>query len=311
MAPGPILRPRIEPGRAHWPFRPSPLIAQMSQPAVKIESWSLYESEFRRSVSVDRLRRYRQRSDKGQWLPGIARYLYNVEIARAVLPALHAAEVCLRNHLFDSVQHAYPHLISSTRDPNGNGPLGCWLDDAANHLQPDEIKKVLDAKVAYGYEQRKKPVADRRPMKSGHLVASLHFGFWTKLMDGTYANWRYAQNDLWGSQALMDRAFPYMPQPVSARRGIAHDRFTEIKELRNRAFHHERIMTVVNLPRYDRVLTAIHWINPTWATMLEQSDRPKVDALLLSGPAATRTDLDAMLAAWYPTSVAVALPIIP
>jgi hypothetical protein len=61
--------------------------------------WSAFEAAYREVVSLDRLQPYRKDRDRAAWAPMIGRYMYNVELARALVPVLHWAEIALRNRL--------------------------------------------------------------------------------------------------------------------------------------------------------------------------------------------------------------------
>jgi hypothetical protein len=226
----------------------------------------------RQAVSVDRLRRLRERKDKGEWLPAIARYLWNLELARSLYPVLHAAEVVLRNHLFFGIGEAVPLAGRTTR-------LGCWLDATPSLLLDKEREKVEFAIIDFEREQRRreKDPSKRTRMPPGHLVAELRFGFWTKLLDGAYDDWRNPSFRIW---PLMEKSmFPNCP-PAERNRNHIHVRFTEIKELRNRVFHHEPILRRMDLAVYDRCVEAVEWINPDAARQLLAIDKPRVAQLL-------------------------------
>lgn len=226
----------------------------------------------RQAVSIHRLRRLRLRKDKGEWLPAIARYLWNLELARSLYPVLHAAEVVLRNHLFFAVEEAVSPGGRPTR-------LGCWLDATPSFLLDKEREKVEFAVINFEREQRRRErdPAKRTRMTPGHLVAELHFGFWTKLLDGAYDDWREPSYRIWPQ--IEDSVFRDCP-PAERNRSNIHVRFTEIKELRNRVFHHERILHRVDLAAYDRCVEAVEWMNPNAARQLLAIDKPRVAELL-------------------------------
>lgn len=265
---------------------------------VSAETWSPYESAFRRSTSVDRLRRYRQRNDKGAWMPAMARYQFNVALGRALYPLFHAAEVTLRNHLFEAIQSAYPAAISSGRNADGHQCLGCWLDDATMKpgLRPAEQEKVRQAREELRWDAKRRGVGSALTL--GHLVAAMRLGFWSRLLDSEYADWRSPQHLLW-SNDLHDLTFPHCPEPPGRRRGVAHVRFTALKETRNRVFHHEHIRHFT-IDQYDEMLEAVSWICPEVATTLRELDRPRVKAILDGGYAPFRTDLETLLQNHFP-----------
>lgn len=244
------------------------------------------------------------RADHGQWLPAIARYIYNVELARSLVPVLHASEVVLRNHLIGAISTAYPQALSSGVDEWGFPCLGSWLDVSPTTsakwpiLRLREREKIRDAKQELQHAHRRKSAA-QRTFGTGHLIATLRFGFWTRLIDDDYANWRVKEHYLW-QQDLHDLAFPLHPDQPGRRRKDAHGRFTEIKELRNRVFHHEHLRTF-SLTTYDSVVEAIGWMNRSVAETLRTSDRPRIEGLMNGGPARQRAGVDAAIARLFPS----------
>lgn len=210
----------------------------------------------------------------------IGRYLYNIELARTLYAALNWAEVTLRNHLHTVISQAYP--LDASRS---FVRVESWLDADPPVLLPREQERVRQAME--GFDRRHPP--PRRPgekptkvLTEGRLIAELHFGFWTHLLDGSYANWRVRNSPLFWPK-LLDRAFPHCP-PLQRTRKEIHGRFTEIKEIRNRTFHHERISHLANLDFYDRTVEAIHWIDPVLADGLHERERPRFQMLIEAGP---------------------------
>ncbi len=242
--------------------------------------WTPFEGAYRACLSVERLRRFRKDRDKQEWAPAIGRYLFNNELASALYSALNWAEVALRNHLHTIISDAYPlgggrafHRVES------------WLDANPPILLPYEQEKVAQAIADFDRRNTlpRSMARSRAPAKmltDGRLVAELRFGFWARLLDGVYADWRRGPQ-FW--PRLLDRAFPHCP-PLQRTRKDIHTRFTQIKELRNRVFHHERISHQATLEVYDEILEAVHWIDTTIADALRDRDRPRFKAVLDSGP---------------------------
>jgi hypothetical protein len=238
--------------------------------------WSAFEAAYRGVVSLDRLLRYRKDRDRAAWAPLIGRYMYNVEVARALVPVLHWAEIALRNRLDRVIGAAYP-----VRGAGSFVDVPSWLDANPPVLLANERARVEQAKRAL---LRRLPPsghgARRRPATGGMLVAELSLGFWTHLLDGAYENWRIP-NRLW--PALLEPVFPHCP-PAELTRRTVHGRFQEIKHIRNRAFHHERISHQVNVAMYDRFVETVSWIDPLVAGALVERERAAFVALLRAGP---------------------------
>ena len=239
--------------------------------------WSALDAAYRGVVSLDRLLRYREARDKAAWAPLIGRYMYNVELARALVPVLHWAEIALRNRLDRVIGAAYP--IGGARS---FVLVPSWLDANPPVLLPNERARVEHAKRSL---RNRVPPSARgappRPPDGGKLVAELSLGFWTHLLDGAYENWRIP-NRLW--PALLAPVFPHCPPAELTRRNV-HGRYQEIKNLRNRAFHHERISHQVSVALYDRFVETVSWIDPLVAGALAERERAAFVALLKAGPA--------------------------
>jgi hypothetical protein len=159
----------------------------------------------------------------------------------------------------------------------------CWLDANPPVLLPNDQARVEQAKrklLSHGGSSVR-PGTKARPLTEGRLVAELSFGFWTHLLDGVHENWRVAHR-LW--PAVLEPVFPHCP-PAERRRRNVHGRFVEIKDIRNRAFHHERISHQVGVPLYDRFVETVGWIDPLVADALVERERPAFVALLQAGTA--------------------------
>lgn len=250
--------------------RTSPLHPPEDDPP-PFSSWSPFEAAYRSVVSLDRLQRYGRERDRGSWVPVIGRYLYNVELARGLVPVLHWAEIALRNRLHRVIGATYP--VGGARS---YVHVPCWLDANPPVLLPNERARVEQVKRTL-----LRPGAPAKSLTGGRLVSELSFGFWTHLLDGAYENWRI-RDRLW--PALLEPVFPHCPPAERTRRNI-HARFIEIKNIRNRTFHHERISHQVSVALYDRFVETISWIDPLVAQALAERERAGFAALLGAGPA--------------------------
>jgi hypothetical protein len=242
--------------------------------------WTAFEASYRGGLSVDRLRRFRKDRDKQAWGPAIGRYLFNMELSSALYPVLNWAEVALRNHLNRIIGEAYP--LGGGRSYKR---VVSWLDAVPPILLPFEQARV--AQAIGDLERRNSALAKTtgapgKTLTEGRLVAELTFGFWARLLDGVYADWRTTNGPRFWPR-LLDRGFPHCPRPKRTRKEI-HHRFTQIKDLRNRTFHHERISHLATIERYDEVIEAVHWIDPALADGVREKDRPRFDTLLAGGP---------------------------
>jgi hypothetical protein len=167
--------------------------------------WTPFEASYRAGLSVDRLRKFRKDRDKQAWGPAVGRYLFNIELAGALYPALHWAEVALRNHLHTIIGDAY-----HPGDGRSYHRVPSWLDAMPPILLPAEQEKV--AQAIGDLDRRHAPGRNGpgKPLTEGRLVAELRFGFWARLLDGVYADWRKAGSPQFWPR-LMERAFPHCP----------------------------------------------------------------------------------------------------
>ncbi len=211
-------------------------------------------------LAAERLNAYRRVGDSDE-LDVLARYAWNLAICEALYPALQCLEVSLRNTLHAAVAAQFANQQ--------------WLTTPPPVLAPREA-----AAVAEGIQTLSR---QRNTRTTGQLIAELNFGFWTSLFDRRY------EPALW--PASLRPACPYLPRRLRTRHTLSA-RFTEIRRLRNRVFHHEPIWQWQNRTQQHRdALDALSWISPALEQVVVAVDRfPTVYA---GGPAALRTQLDA------------------
>lgn len=242
-------------------------------PAGAASEWRPVHASFRQSVSVARLRAHAPQG-ASDWNIIIGNYLYNAELARGLHTVLNWAEISLRNHLWNCIRVERPITSQGAR-----GQIHGWLQAVPPVLLLPEQERV--AAVAAAQIQAARWRGIRRHKTEDLLIAELSFGFWTRLLDSSYANWRLpARQRLWPD--LLSRVFPnYVGSQRS--RGSFYTRFSEIRMIRNRVFHHERIVHLADPLLYDRVVEAIGWMNRDIEAMLIAEDRPRFVALHTAG----------------------------
>jgi len=163
----------------------------------------------------------------------LGRYLWNMAICESLYSPLQMAEVALRNALHSSLTEYY----QTER----------WFEHAIDKLpewQQIQIKEGAEKLLIHG--------ASFTP---GQLVAELHFGFWTG-----FFNKSHARTGL--GYSLARKVFPHAPK---AERDLLKliARWKKIRDLRNRVFHHERILHWKDLDRqHYAILEVIGWISP-------------------------------------------------
>lgn len=190
-----------------------------------------FVSDLYLALSQDRLEAYRPTN--GTDLEMLTNYFWNIDLAEAVVPSLHAAELALRNSLHTALTAHFG--------------TDMWF------YQPG----VLDS---WGLGQLSKALgqtAKKPPLLAGRLVATLGFGFWVSLLAGRY------QQRIWQPRnfALLGIVFPHA---AGYSTNQIHARFNAILELRNRVFHYEAIWhRPALLQEHTDIHGAIQWISPT------------------------------------------------
>jgi hypothetical protein len=219
-----------------------------------------YLAEVQRALDPERLDAYAHPDrTKNTMLDRLGCYSWNVALCEALYPSLHTAEVLLRNSVYRAVDSAY-------RIKPRSGLL-CWLDAGKRVLTENHAERVAAAKAKLGKHLAERGLA----MTTGRLIAELNFGFWTYLFDADYG---YRTNDprLW--PRLLEPVFPHLPASVPRERDVIEKKLIRIRELRNRAFHHEPIWKYPDLQaRYDEILDLINWISPSVARTVVAMDR--------------------------------------
>lgn len=196
-------------------------------------------AKIKAGLSEPRLNTYGQ--DNAEEIIILSRYLLNAALSEALYPLLQSIEVCLRNEIDRAVSEKY-----------GSD----WITTPADFLDRREKQQIGKAKAAL----RK----DRKPETRDYLIAELSFGFWTSLLDRRY------ERALW--QTLLKNTFQEMPKAERTRKTLCA-RFNEIRKLRNRVFHHGRIIHWKNLSQQHRdIIEAIGWISPEIRELTEKLD---------------------------------------
>lgn len=183
------------------------------------------------ALSVERLESYA--ADDVSPTVSLSRYLLNLALCESLYSPLQLCEVALRNSL-------HRHLTAKLGRED-------WYDAAAFPLTAwgqEEIKKA-----------KEKIAAANHPVTPGRVVAELQFGFWTSLFE---AHYEQRSGFLpFGIRYI----FPRMPKSLHSRKGIKRT-LEEVRLLRNRVFHHERVVHWTDLDaRHRAVLDVIGWIN--------------------------------------------------
>ena len=192
-------------------------------------------------LAPERLDAYRQ--DGVPPVTTLARYLLNMALCESLYSPLQMAEIALRNSLNQ-------FLSARCKTP-------AWYD-VITGLPTWQQDQLADA--------RQKLADDGKPVTPGRMVAELHFGFWTG-----FFNKSHAQTGL--GHTLAGKAFPHAPTTERNMHKLGA-RWKRIRDLRNRVFHHERIIHWTDLEtQHGDILQVISWSSPELHELAVALDR--------------------------------------
>ena len=201
-----------------------------------------FVSDLQKVLSQERLESYRPPG--GNDFDMLVNYFWDIDLAEAIVPCLHAAELALRNSIHDALTTKYE--------------TDMWFY-RPGVLQPGQLSQLSRAL---------KQLADRKSTPtSGRIVAELTSGFWTAILSDPY------NRALWqpDSFALLRTVFPH--SGTLSRQHI-QVRFNTIRRIRNRVFHFEAIYDRPNLVQdHQDIHEAIGWISPTLQQAILAVDR--------------------------------------
>jgi hypothetical protein len=189
-------------------------------------------------LSPERLAAYSNYARGDRWV-AIRLYERNTEISEALYGVVQATEVTLRNaiHSILTVQLGSPE----------------WYESFSLELSERET-----------IEKAKTSILDRPEILTpGGVVAELNFAFWVRLFSAPY------DKTLWVPQ--LRKIFPLRLQ--SSRR-LIHGRLVELKTLRNRIAHHERLICGKRNVKqdYTNILETIEWVSPVIRNWVESTN---------------------------------------
>jgi hypothetical protein len=194
------------------------------------------------ALAAERLEPYRR--DGVDPRIGLARYLLNLALCEALYSPLHLAEVTLRNRL---------HRALSLRYGDEN-----WFDSVSLRLLPWQATTLLEA--------RRRLRDSGKPATAGRIVAELPFGFWSGFFNKAHARTGVGFH-------LAKHAFTHAPSSGRDLAGLDR-RWEEVRSLRNRVFHHERIVHFADLDgQHARLHELIAWMSPEVHALAAALDR--------------------------------------
>lgn len=191
------------------------------------------------SISEERLAVYC--ADGVDNTTAIARYIYNIALCKSLYPLISIFEITLRNGIDRALENYFK--------------LTDWNN--VIQLQQTEIMMINDAMLKIKRQGKK--------YSHGRLIAELTLGFWVALMGRKYNNqgFQFAviKNCLHGCPANQKSS------------GAIQKNLSEIRFLRNRIAHHERISHWKDLKqKHDLILDFIKWLNPDMYIIAYQKD---------------------------------------
>jgi hypothetical protein len=194
-----------------------------------------------KALAVERLDAFRQ--DGASQLTTLSRYLWNMALCEALYSPLQMAEVALRN----SIHSCFSEQFSTEDWYTTSGLLLSWQEK----LVDEAIETLKERGV---------------PISAEMVISELHFGFWTG-----FFNKAHEKNGV--AHSLIKPVFKYAPKYERVV-GPLSERWNEVRNLRNRIFHHERIVHWSDLvQQHARLIEVIGWINPELHEMAEALDR--------------------------------------
>lgn len=175
----------------------------------------------------------------------LARYLLNMALCESLYSPLQLCEIALRNSI-----HRHASGIMGRED---------WYDAPGFPLTPWASAEVAKAKT--------KIHKARKPMLAGRIVAELQFGFWSSLFEDYY------EKSTPFLPGAFKGVFPHLPKSLHKRKERKADLET-IRILRNRVFHHERIVHWKDLAtQHQLILEVVSWVSPELHEMALALDR--------------------------------------
>ena len=199
-------------------------------------------NEIEAILHTERIDAYRQDGADSQLT--LARYMLNMALSESLYPMLQFAEIALRNAVH--------------RELTARCGSDAWYDSPRARLTPWQQDKVAEAKTTLH--------RNRKPLTPGRIIAELTFGFWTGFFNNAHARTGIGS-------FLSKNAFPYAPATEQYQTKL-DKRWLEIRDLRNRVFHHERILHWRDLDaRHQAILEIISWISPELHDLAKALDR--------------------------------------
>lgn len=191
------------------------------------------------AISEERLAVYK--ADDADNYTALARYIYNIELCKSFYPLINIFEVTLRNSMDNA-------LISFFECKDWNNIIP---------LLPAESAMIFDAMLKIKRKGKK--------YSHGRLVAELTLGFLVSLMGRKYNTQSF-------QFAIIKNCLNGCPASQKSS-GAVQKNLSEIKFLRNRIAHHERISHWKDIEqKHKLLLDFIFWLNKDMHKIAIESD---------------------------------------
>lgn len=172
----------------------------------------------------------------------LARYLYNIELCKALYAVLNVFEITFRNKIDEA-------LKTFAQQDN-------WYDSI--QLDKSSMIKIGDAKNKIK-KRGKEPTHDR-------IIAELTLGFWSSLLTTRYSQSKFQSH-------IIRSCFQKCPKSEKSIKNI-QKRFDKIRILRNRVSHYERIIHWKDLEeQHAHLLECINWLDEAAYALIGKIDR--------------------------------------
>ena len=194
-------------------------------------------------LSVERLGSYGEK-DNAEQCTVLSRYLWNMAICESLYSPLQLFEVGLRN----AIHNRLKCLFGDNWYEDSAFPLTDW-----GAVEVDKVKKKI--------------FKHRKIETPGLVISELQFGFWTHMFEHHY------EDKTKFLPKSIKYVFPGLSKSKHNRKNIKYT-LEEIRGLRNKVFHHERIVYWQDLvEKHKTILEVIRWMSPELYEMALALDR--------------------------------------
>jgi hypothetical protein len=196
------------------------------------------------TISEARLAPYLAYSE-GDWDRAFSLYRLNAQLSESFYRPLQGLEIAVRNSL-------NRHFIARFGEN--------WHEQTMIRLEGQQAQDVGQA--------IRDLQADGKPITNAAVVAELKFGFWVGVLGPR------SEIEIWRKAAF--KAFPHRGK--GNERKAVQGALNSIRRLRNRVFHHERILHRDLKKDHETIIKVVSWICPETAAWVdaESTFKPEI-----------------------------------